>query len=57
MLEGQNNKFMDNLLIGVKLRTVQKEYGTLLNWAALADFASPNNYFSIDFMEISGNVG
>jgi hypothetical protein len=57
MVEGLNNKFRNNLLMHVHLRDLPEAEGVVLNWAALGNFASPTNYFALEHVEISGNVG
>jgi hypothetical protein len=55
MAEGMNNRFKNNALIYVRQRVLE-EFG-LPNWAVLGNFVSEKNYYSIDQIEVSGNVG
>ena len=55
IVDGKNNKFIDNALIYVRRR--EQEAIGMANWAFLGDFVSKTNYWSIDEVQISGNVG
>jgi hypothetical protein len=57
MIDGKRNYFRNNLMIYVKKRVGVAKTG-IHDWAALLQFTSENdNEYTLDNMEVSGNVG
>lgn len=56
MVDGLNNKFLDNALIYV-YRRPKLEGVSVADWAGFGDFVTKTNYWSIDHVEIKRNIG